>query len=193
MEPSTHTITAFVIDKPGVLNRVTSMFRRRGFNIISLAVGHSEVPGLSRMTFVAEGDDYTVDQITKQLRKLIDVIEVTVIAKENYVSRELALIKVKADVHNRGEIMQIVEIFRSNIIDVSDESVVIEVTGDGGKIESLSKLLKTFGIVELMRSGMIAMNRGGTNSSEEVLAFKDNELAKGIGVHQDKFSETGSV
>ena len=79
MEPSTHTITAFVIDKPGVLNRVTSMFRRRGFNIISLAVGHSEVPKLSRMTFVAEGDDYTVDQITKQLRKLIDVIEVTVI------------------------------------------------------------------------------------------------------------------
>ena len=193
MEPSTHTITAFVIDKPGVLNRITSMFRRRGFNIVSLAVGHSEVPGLSRMTFVAEGEDYTVDQITKQLRKLIDVIEVTVIAKENYVSRELALIKVKADAQSRGEIMQIVEIFRSNIIDVSDQSIVIEVTGDQGKIESLLKLLDPFGIVELMRSGMIAMNRGGTGSSEEVLAFKDNGLNKGIGVHQDKFSETGSV
>lgn len=193
MEPSTHTITAFVIDKPGVLNRVTSMFRRRGFNIVSLAVGHSEVPGLSRMTFVAEGDDYTVDQITKQLRKLIDVIEVTVIAKENYVSRELALIKVKADAQSRGEIMQIVEIFRSNIIDVSDQSIVIEITGNQDKIESLCKLLDPFGIVELMRSGMIAMNRGGTGSSKEVLAFKDNGLNKGIGVHQDKFSETGSV
>jgi acetolactate synthase-1/3 small subunit len=193
MELATHTITAFVIDKPGVLNRVTSMFRRRGFNIVSLAVGHSEVPGLSRMTFVAEGDDYTVDQITKQLRKLIDVIEVTVIANENYVSRELALIKVKADTHNRGEIMQIVEIFRSNIIDVSDESVVIEVTGNGDKIESLSKLLEPFGIVELMRSGMIAMNRGGISSSEEIMAFKDNGLTKEVGIRQGKFSETGSV
>ena len=193
MERLVHTITAFVIDKPGVLNRVTSMFRRRGFNIVSLAVGHSEVPGLSRMTFVAEGDDYTVDQITKQLRKLIDVIEVTVIPKENHISRELALLKVKADAHNRGEIMQIVEIFRSNIIDVSDESLVIEVTGDGNKIESLSKLLEPFGILELMRSGLIAMNREGTGSSEEVIAFKDNKIAKGIGVHQDKFSETGSV
>ena len=194
MDAIDHTITAFVIDKPGVLNRVASMFRRRGFNIASLAVGHSEVPGLSRMTFVVEGDDYTVDQVTKQLRKLIDVIEVSVISKENYVSRELALIKVKAAPANRGEIMQIVDIFRANIIDVSHESVVIEVTGDEDKIESLCNLLNPFGVLELMRTGVIAMTRGPSSSSEGLRGFGENGSAvEGLETLQERFQDTGSV
>ncbi len=194
MDAIDHTITAFVIDKPGVLNRVASMFRRRGFNIVSLAVGHSEVPGLSRMTFVVEGDDYTVDQVTKQLRKLIDVIEVSVISKENYVSRELALIKVKATTDNRGEIIQIVDIFRANIIDVSHESVVVEVTGDEDKIESLCNLFKPFGILEMMRTGVIAMTRGPSSSSEGLRGFEENgSAAEGLETLQERFQDTGSV
>ncbi len=161
-----HTITAFVQDKPGVLNRVTSMFRRRGFNIASLAVGHSEAPNLSRMTFVVNGDDHTVEQVTKQLRKLIDVVKVTDISRENQVSRELALIKVRTTASTRGEIIQAVDIFRANIVDVSQESLVIEVTGDEDKIESLLNLLKPFGIREVMRTGVVAMVRGAGSSSE---------------------------
>lgn len=154
------TISALVQDKPGVLNRVSSMFRRRGFNIASLAVGHSEVPNLSRMTFVVEGDDQVVEQVTKHLHKLIDVIKVSDISEDNVVSRELALIRVKSNVQNRSEIMQIVDIFRANIVDVAPDSLIIEVTGDEDKIESLQDLLKSFGILEAMRTGTIAMNRG---------------------------------
>ncbi len=154
------TITALVEDKPGVLNRVSSMFRRRGFNIASLAVGHSEIPNLSRMTFVVEGDDSVVEQVTKHLHKLIDVIKVSDMSEENVVSRELALIRVKANVQSRSEIMQIVDIFRANIVDVAPDSIIIEVTGDEDKIESLQNLLGSFGVLEVMRTGTIAMGRG---------------------------------
>jgi len=132
-----HTLIALVEDKPGVLTRVASMFRRRGFNIASLAVGHSEQPGLSRMTFVVTGDDYTVSQVAKQLDKLIDVIEVADITSESTVTRELALIKVKTTAMTRGEIIQIVNLFRANIIDVGSESMVIEITGEEDKINAL--------------------------------------------------------
>ncbi len=154
------TITALVEDKPGVLNRVSSMFRRRGFNIASLAVGHSEIPNLSRMTFVVEGDDAVVEQVTKHLHKLIDVIKVSDMSDENAVSRELALIRVKANVQSRSEIMQIVDIFRANIVDVAPDTLIIEVTGDEDKIESLQNLLGSFGVMEVMRTGTIAMGRG---------------------------------
>lgn len=154
------TITALVEDKPGVLNRISSMFRRRGFNIASLAVGRSEIPNLSRMTFVVEGDDAVVEQVTKHLHKLIDVIKVFDISDENTVSRELALIKVKANVHARGEIMQIVDIFRAGIVDVATESLIIEITGDEEKVDSLEKLLRSFGVVEVMRTGTVAISRG---------------------------------
>ena len=154
------TITALVQDRPGVLNRVSSMFRRRGFNIASLAVGHSEEPDLSRMTFVVEGDDRVVEQVTKHLHKLIDVIRVSDISNQNIVSRELALIKVKSNVVSRSEIMQIVHIFRANIVDVAADSLVVEVSGDEDKIDSLHDLLKSFGVIEVMRTGTIAMNRG---------------------------------
>ena len=158
--PSKHTITALVQDKPGVLNRISSMFRRRGFNIASLAVGHSEMPDLSRMTFVVEGDDRVVEQMTKHLNKLIDVIKVSDISKENIVSRELALIRVKANVQSRSEIMQIVDIFRANIVDVAADSLIVEVSGDEDKVDSLHDLLKSFGVQEVMRTGTIALNRG---------------------------------
>lgn len=164
---SKHTITALVQDKPGVLNRISSMFRRRGFNIASLAVGRSEVPDLSRMTFVVQGDDEIVEQVTKQLQKLIDVIKVSDISEQNAVSRELALIRVKADVHSRSEIIQMVDIFRANIVDVAPDSLIIEVTGDEEKLESLQHLLKGFGIMEVMRTGTIAMGRGMGGGRQE--------------------------
>ena len=164
---SKHTITALVEDKPGVLNRISSMFRRRGFNIASLAVGQSEIPNLSRMTFVVEGDDAVVEQVTKHLHKLIDVIKVSDMSYQNVVSRELALIRVKANVQTRSEIMQIVDIFRANIVDVAPESIIIEVTGDEDKVDSLQNLLKTFGVMEVMRTGTIAMGRGAGGGPPE--------------------------
>ncbi len=161
---NSHTLVALVQDKPGVLNRIASMFRRRGYNIYSLAVGHSEIPNLSRMTFVVEGDDTTVEQVTKQLYKLIDVVRVTELSDMDCVSREMALIKVRSTAQTRSEIIQMVDIFRANIVDVSAESMIIEVTGDEDKIDSLYTLLKPFGIRELMRTGRVAMNRGPATS-----------------------------
>ena len=155
-------ITALVEDKPGVLNRVSSMFRRRGFNIYSLAVGRSELPELSRMTFVVDGNDAIVEQVTKHLNKLIDVIKVSDISDEKVVNRELALIRVNASTSNRSEIIQIVDIFRAKIIDVGSDSLIIEVTGDESKIDSLQKLLSNFGITEIMLTGTIAMTRGSS-------------------------------
>jgi len=155
-----HTIVALVEDRPGVLNRVASLFRRRGFNISSLAVGQSEQPKLSRMTFVVQGDEDTVEQVTKQLNKLIDVVKVSELQEEDVVARELALIKVNATPANRSEIFQMVDIFRANIVDVSAHSLIIEVTGEEDKITALYNLLRPFGIKELMRTGRIAMARG---------------------------------
>ena len=155
-----HTIVALVEDRPGVLTRIASMFRRRGFNIASLAVGKSEQPGLSRMTFVVEGDEDTVNQVTKQLDKLIDVIRVTDITSEDHIGRELALIKVHANTANRGEVIQIVQLFRASIVDVGAQSLVIEITGEEDKINAIHDLLKPFGIVEMLRTGLVAMVRG---------------------------------
>ena len=157
---SRHTITALVNDRPGVLNRVSSMFRRRGFNISSLAVGQSELPDLSRMTFVVEGDQAVVEQVTKHLHKLIDVVKVTDMSNENTVTRELGLIRVRSNFQTRGEIMQIADIFRANIVDLAPDSLIIEVTGDEDKINSLQHLLGAFGVLEVMRTGKIALTRG---------------------------------
>ncbi|MEX2599849.1 MAG: acetolactate synthase small subunit [Dehalococcoidia bacterium] len=156
----THTISALVEDRPGVLARIAGLFSRRGFNISNLAVGHSEATGLSRMTFVVEGDEWVVEQVTKQLYKLIDVVRVSDITDESIVVRELALIKVKSNPQTRSEIMQIVDIFRANIVDVAGDTVIVEVTGDEGKVDALVKLLTPFGIRELMRTGRVAMARG---------------------------------
>jgi acetolactate synthase-1/3 small subunit len=159
-----HTLVALVEDRPGVLTRVASMFRRRGFNIASLAVGKSEHPGLSRMTFVVTGDEDTVSQVTKQLDKLIEVIRVSDITGEEIVARELALVKVKAAPASRGEIIQIVNLFRAKIVDVGTQSMVIEVTGEEDKINALHNLLQPFGILEMLRTGVVAMERGQPGS-----------------------------
>ena len=155
-----HTIVALVEDKPGVLNRMASLFRRRGFNIESIAVGHSEIPHLSRMTIVINGAVAMVEQVRKQLDKLVDTVKVSDITADDMVARELALIKVKATSSTRSEIMQIVDIFRANIVDVASDSVTVEVTGDEEKIDSLLSLLRGFGIREISRTGRIALTRG---------------------------------
>lgn len=158
-----HTLVALVEDKPGVLNRVASLFRRRSFNIQSLAVGTSEQPGLSRMTIVAIGDSAQIEQVRKQLEKLINVVKVSDITEENMVTRELALIKVKTTTSTRSEIMQIVDIFRANIVDVAPGSLTVEVTGDEDKVDSLLGLLRDFGIKEVSRTGRIALTRGSSS------------------------------
>mgnify|MGYP001235469095 CR=1 FL=1 len=159
-EVGKHTITALVEDRPGVLNRITSMFRRRGYNISSLAVGKSESIGMSRMTFVVDGDISTVEMVVKNLQKLVEVIKVVNVGGFNDVSRELALVRVKADVSSRNEIMQIVGIFRAKIVDIAQSSLIVEVTGDEDKVDSLVELLGSFGVQEVMRTGTISMSRG---------------------------------
>jgi acetolactate synthase-1/3 small subunit len=169
MVTTKHTLVALVADKPGVLNRMASMFRRRGFNIESIAVGHSEAPNLSRMTIVVDGTTTSVEQVRKQLDKVVDVVKVSDISGDEIITRELALIKVKATSSSRSEIIEIVDIFRASIVDVASDSVTIEVTGDEEKINSLFNLLRGFGIKEVARTGRIAMARGesGPLSMEE--------------------------
>ncbi len=165
MTTPTRTIVALVEDRPGVLNRVSSLFRRRGFNISSVAVGKSEQPNLSRMTFVVEGDEATIEQVTKQLNKLIEIVRVSELIDEDVVARELALIKVHASPANRSEIIQIAELFRAHIVDVSPNSLVIETSGEEDKINALHNLLRPFGIREVIRTGRIAITRGAAGES----------------------------
>lgn len=156
-----HTLTVLVENKPGVLSRVTGLFSRRGFNIESLAVGTCEETGMSRITIVCIGDDAQIEQVMKQTHKLIDVIKVSDITENDRVERELALIKVTAEPgSSRAEIMQIASIFRAQIIDVGSRTVVLSVAGDTEKIDALEKLLRQYGVKELVRTGKIAILRG---------------------------------
>ncbi|WP_334109562.1 acetolactate synthase small subunit [Thermodesulfitimonas autotrophica] len=155
-----HTLAVLVENNPGVLARVAGLFSRRGFNIESLAVGETENPAISRMTIVVAGDDRVLEQVTKQLRKLVEVIKVQDVTRMEYVDRELALIKVNAEPSKRAEIIQIVEIFRAHIVDIGRKTLVVEVTGDEGKINALVNALKPFGIREMVRTGKVAMLRG---------------------------------
>jgi acetolactate synthase-1/3 small subunit len=156
-----HTLSVLVENRPGVLSRVSGLFTRRGFNIESLAVGTCEEPDMSRMTIVVNGDDAQVEQVIKQLNKLIDVIKVSDITEMETVDRELALIKVTAEVGStRAEVMQIVDIFRAQIVDVGAKTVVLEVTGGSTKIDALESLLRQYGVKELVRTGKISVIRG---------------------------------
>lgn len=155
-----HTVAVLVENKPGVLARVSGLFSRRGFNIESLAVGVTENADTSRMTIVVSGDDKVLEQVMKQLNKLIDVIRVSDIPPEDSVNRELALIKVGVDSTTRAEVMQIVDIFRAKIVDVGVKSLIVEVTGDETKIDAIEQLLRQFGVKEMVRTGKVAMNRG---------------------------------
>lgn len=159
-----HTIVTLMEDRPGVLNRVVSLFRRRNFNIESLAVGHTDLPGISRMTIVVDGSDTLVEQVSKQLYKVIDVLKVSDVTHEKTVARELALIKVSTSNQTRSEVMQIVDIYRAKIVDVAIDSLMIEVTGPEEKIDSLVNLLRGFGIKEMVRTGRVAMMRGAAGS-----------------------------
>ena len=154
------TISALVQDRPGVLARIAGLFRRRGFNIASLAVGRSEPPGVSRMTFVVEGPNEVVRHVSAQLDRLIDVVEVRDITEKNIVWRELALIKVTADALARREILELVNIFRVNVIDIGAESLTVEISGGRQKIDSFIELVRKFGIEEVIRTGRVATLRG---------------------------------
>ncbi len=155
-----HTLVALMQDRPGVLNRISSLFRRRNFNIESLTVGHSETPGISRMTIVVNGDERIVEQVVKQLYKLINITHVMNVSSRPIVARELALVKVRATHATRSEIMELSNIFRAKIVDVSATSLTVEITGAENKVDSLVGLLKPFGIEEMARTGRVAMVRG---------------------------------
>lgn len=154
-----HTLIAWMRDKPGVLNRVVGLLRRRNFNIDSLQVGHSETPGISRMTFVVNGDEHMVDQVIKQLRKLVDVTQVDNISDLPTVMHELAMIRVQATSTNRGEIIQLVNIHSGGIVDVAIDSLIIQIADTEEKVNALLGLLQHFGIIEMVRTGPVAMVR----------------------------------
>jgi acetolactate synthase-1/3 small subunit len=162
-----HTISVLVENKFGVLARIATLFAARGFNIDSLAVGETEQADMSRMTIVVQGDDRILEQVEKQLNKLVDVAKVTDFKETAHLERDLALIKVKTDKNNRSEIMQITDIFRARIIDVAADSVIVETTGDEEKIQALITMLKPFGIKEVCRTGIIAMGRGARTVAEQ--------------------------
>jgi acetolactate synthase-1/3 small subunit len=155
-----HTLAVLVENKPGVLTRIAALFARRGFNIDSLAVGETEDPRLSRMTIAVDAQDSPLEQVTKQLHKLINVIKITDLDPATSVERELMLVKVRADADSRAEIMQVVEVFRAKIVDVGKDELVVEVTGTREKLEAILGLMRPFGVVELVRTGRIAMGRG---------------------------------
>ena len=159
-QPAKHTVVALVEDRPGVLNRVASLFRRRGFNIESLAVGTTEEAGISRMTIVVESENGLVDQVEKQLRKLIDVIEVSDLTDEDAIIRELALIKVSCTTEQRREVLDLVDIFRARAVDVSPTSLIIQAVADERQLDSLLENLAPYGVAEMTRTGRIAMLRG---------------------------------
>ncbi len=162
-----HTVVALVDDHPGVLNRVASLFRRRGFNIDSLAVGPTEEDGVSRMTIVVDGATTQVEQVEKQLYKLIEVLKVSDITNDGIVAAELALIKVRCNNLNRGEILDIAQIFRAEIVDASESAVIVQATGDEEHIERLLRLLRPYGIREVARTGRIAVTRGAVSTTVE--------------------------
>jgi acetolactate synthase-1/3 small subunit len=160
MAITTHTLSVLVEDKPGVLARVAALFSRRGFNIESLAVGATEHKNLSRMTIVVSVEDFPLEQITKQLNKLINVIKIVEQDADNSVSRELALIKVRADAGTRSQVIEAVNLFRAKVVDVSNESLTIEATGTPEKIEALLRVLEPYGIREIVQSGVVSLARG---------------------------------
>ena len=175
--PHQRTISALVQDRPGVLSRISGLFRRRGFNISSLAVGRSEKSGLSRMTFVVEGSENVLKNVADQLEKLIDVVEARDITEKNIVWRELALIKVKFNQKNRSEILELASIFRANIIDIGVETVTMEITGGKNKINSLIELLNKFSVREVIRTGRVATLRGTLTSGMDDGEFQqDNSV-----------------
>jgi acetolactate synthase-1/3 small subunit len=164
-----HVLSLLVENKPGILTRVAALFARRGFNIESLAVGTTEVEGVSRMTVVVSLDGQPLEQVTKQLNKLINVLKIAELDSDNSVARDHMLVKVRTDSSTRSQVLEAVTLFRARVIDVVSDSVVIEVTGDSAKCQAFLKVLEPFGIKELVQSGAIAVSRGSKSMSEKVL------------------------
>jgi acetolactate synthase-1/3 small subunit len=163
-----HVLSLLVEDKPGLLTRVAGLFARRGYNIHSLAVGTTEVEGLSRITLVIDVADSPLEQVTKQLNKLINVLKIVELEPEQSVQREHMLVKVRIDQNTRSQILEAVNLFRARVVDVAPDSLVIEVTGDTQKIDALLKVLEPFGIKEIAQSGLLAMGRGSKSISERI-------------------------
>lgn len=159
-----HTLIAWMRDKPGVLNRVAGLLRRRNFNIDSLQVGHSERPGISRMTFVVDGDEHMTDQVIKQLRKVVDVTDVEDVTDDPSIIREMALIRVHTTTDSRSEIIQLVDIYKGEIVDVTLDSMVVQIVGSEERIDALIALLENFEIIEMVRTGPVAMVRGNRST-----------------------------
>ncbi len=166
---SRHTLSVLVENKPGVLARVAGLFSRRGFNIDSLAVGPTEHPEVSRMTIAVNVEDSPLEQVTKQLNKLVEVIKIVELDPATSVSRELLLVKVRADAATRGRVLEVVQLFRAKVVDVGTEAVTIQVTGNRGKLEDFLRVVEPFGVRELVQSGMVAIGRGGRSITERTL------------------------
>ena len=174
-----HTIIAYVEDKPGVLNRVASLFRRRAFNIESLAVGHTHIPGVSRMTIIVDAAEKEASsRIEANLYKLVNVLRVDSLTNKAPVARELALIKVKADSVSRNEIIQIADIFRANIVDASPNMLILEIAGTVNKVTRLLHMLEPFSIMEVQRTGVVAMLRGGEEGSPDLALMSSDKKQK---------------
>jgi len=164
-----HTFVAYVEDQPGVLNRIASLFRRRNFNIISLNVGRTHVPGISRMTVVVEADDDKAMRIEANLYKLVNVLSVEDITNQPNIVRDIALIKVKAPPEKRSEVLQLCQVFRARAVDVGPDALVVEITGTQDKIMGLLTILEPFGVLEMVQSGTVAMTRGAVGSAAKAL------------------------
>ena len=163
-----HVLSLLVEDKPGLLTRVAGLFARRGFNIESLAVGTTEIEGLSRITVAVDVEDAPLEQVTKQLNKLVNVIKIVELDPAQSVQREHLLIKVRVDNSNRSQILEAVTLFRARVVDVATDALVIEVTGDSGKVQALLRMLEPYGIKEIAQSGLLAIGRGGKSITERV-------------------------
>jgi acetolactate synthase-1/3 small subunit len=163
---SRHTLSVLVENKPGVLARIAGLFSRRGFNIDSLAVGPTEHAEVSRMTIVVNVEESPLEQVTKQLNKLVEVIKVVELDREMSVNRELLLVKVKADAASRGQVLELVQLFRAKVVDVGTEAVTIQIVGNQGKLEDFLRVLEPYGVRELVQSGVVAIGRGSRSVSE---------------------------
>ncbi|GAA1961929.1 acetolactate synthase small subunit [Microbacterium aquimaris] len=166
---SKHVLSLLVEDKPGLLTRVAGLFARRGFNIESLAVGVTEVPGLSRITVVVDVEGLPLEQVTKQLNKLVNVIKIVELEPAASVQREHMLVKVRADNQNRSNVLEVVNLFRASVVDYAPDAVVVEITGDHGKVEAFLRAIEPFGVKELAQSGLLAIGRGPKSITERVL------------------------
>jgi acetolactate synthase-1/3 small subunit len=170
---SRHTLSVLVEDRPGVLARIASLFSRRGFNIESLAVGPTEVPDISRMTIVVAVEELPLEQVTKQLNKLVEVLKIVELEAESAVQRELLLVKVRADADSRGQVLEIATLFKAKTVDVAIDALTIEVTGDQDKLDAFLRLVEPFGIRELAQSGMVALGRGSRSMTDRSLRQAD--------------------